>query len=88
MSSCNPLFEVRLEALSDWQVQILCIIFRPENPHLRIKWYVEYDNVLLNLISQWNLCQNIAFYGNQILSRENPPVAVIEILEISLYQID
>ena len=77
-----------VEALSDWRIQILCIIFHLENSHLRIKWYVEYDNVLLNLIRQWNLCQNITFYGNQILSRENTPVAVIEILEISLYQID
>ena len=49
---------------TDWHVLILCIIFRLENLYFRVKWYVEYSNVLLNLISQWNLCQYITFYRN------------------------
>ena len=49
---------------TDWHVLILCIIFHLENLYFRIKWYVEYGNVLLNVISQWNLCQYITFYRN------------------------
>ena len=49
---------------TDWRVLILCIIFHLENLYLRVKWYVEHGNVLLNLISQWNLCQYITFYRN------------------------
>ena len=47
---------------TDWRFLILCIIFHLENLYFRVKWYVEYGNVLLNLISQWNLCQYITFY--------------------------
>ena len=49
---------------TDWHVLILCIIFHLENLYFSVKWYVEYGNVLLNLISQWNLCQYITFYRN------------------------
>ena len=73
---------------TDWHVLILCIIFHLENLYFRVKWYVEYGNVLLNLISQWNLSQYITFYRNHNFVEKNPPVARLEILEISLYQID
>ena len=49
---------------TDWHVLILCIIFHLENLYFKLKWYVEYGNVLLNLFSQWNLCQYITFYRN------------------------
>ena len=49
---------------TDWHVLILCIIFHLEILYFSVKWYVEYGNVLLNLISQWNLCQYITFYRN------------------------
>ena len=39
---------------TDWRVLILCIIFHLENLYFRVKWYVKYGKVLLNLISQWN----------------------------------
>ena len=47
---------------TDWHVLILCIIFHLENLYFKLKWYVDYGNVLLNLFSQWNLCQYITFY--------------------------
>ena len=49
---------------TDWHVLILCIIFHLENLYFKLKWYVEFGNVLLNLFSQWNLCQYITFYRN------------------------
>ena len=49
---------------TDWHVLILCIIFHLENLYFKLKWYVEYGIVLLNLFSQWNLCQYITFYRN------------------------
>ena len=49
---------------TDWHVLILCLIFHLENLYFKLKWYVEYGNVLLNLFSQWNLCQYITFYRN------------------------
>ena len=60
-----PLFGGRSSILpTDWHVLILCIIFHLENLYFKLKWYVDYGNVLLNLFSQWNLCQYITFYRN------------------------
>ena len=47
--------------------------FHVENPHFREKWYVEYNNVLLNLFSQCNLWRNITFNSNRIFILRNTP---------------
>ena len=50
------------------------IIFPLENSHYRKNWYIEYNHVLLILISQCNWWRNITFNGNCIFTLRNTPV--------------
>ena len=89
--SCGLCVEIiggRSSILTDWRVLILCIIFHLENPHLRVKWYVEYDNVLLNLLVNEIYANILHFTETIILSRETQPLLVLQILETRLYQVD
>ena len=63
-----------------WSFPVIsCIIFHLENPHCRGKWYVEYNCVLSNSISQWNLWRNITFSGNHMFVLRNSSVLQLRI---------
>ena len=52
---------------TDWHVLIVCIIFHLENLYFKLKWYVEYGNVLLNLFLVNEIYANILHFTETII---------------------